>query len=216
LEPEPLSPRGQRMAGIVKEFVSRALEVLKDERPANGVLFRGFSMMPEIPSMGELFKLTPACIASYPMYKGLARLVGMEVLESGEAVGDLFETLRRSWREGYDFFYVHVKATDSRGEDGDFEGKVRVIEEVDRNLPVLFDLSPEVIVVTSDHSTPSALRSHSWHPCPFVLRSPNERTDDVTEFTEKACARGGLGRFRGVEAMALMLASALKLKKFGA
>lgn len=216
LDPQPLSPRAEKTARVVREFVKRALEVLEGEGPANGLLLRGFSQLPEIPSMRDLFLLDPACIASYPMYRGLAKLVGMEVLETGESVASLFETLRAHYHKGFDFFYVHVKATDSRGEDGDWEGKVRVIEEVDRHLGVLWELGPEVIVVTADHSTPAALKGHSWHPCPFLLRSPNERVDEVAEFTEKACARGALGRFRAVEAMPLMLAVASKLKKFGA
>jgi 2,3-bisphosphoglycerate-independent phosphoglycerate mutase len=216
LEPIPLEERAERMASIVKEFSERAREVLKGEYPANGILLRGFSQMPEIPSLSDLYKLKPACIASYPMYKGIARLLGMEVLKTGESIGDLFEALRLNFHRGYDFFYVHIKETDSRGEDGDFEGKVRVIEELDRAISVLFELSPEVIVLCSDHSTPSLLKGHSWHPCPFALRSPYERADEVQQFTEMACSRGALGVFRAVEVMPLVLASALKLRKFGA
>jgi len=199
----------------VEAFLQRAHQVLNGEEPANGVLMRGFSRLPDIPSMEELFKLTPACIASYPMYRGLAKLVGMEVLEVGETIAEEFAALKRHFQD-FDFFYLHVKKTDSFGEDGNFSAKVQVIEEVDRHIPQLLELEPEVIVVTADHSTPSALKGHSWHPNPFLLRSPYERRDDVDRFTEAACARGALGRFRAVEAMTMMLAAALKMKKFGA
>jgi len=213
--PSALAPEAERTAKVVEAFLQRAHQVLKGEEPANGVLMRGFSRLPDIPSMEELFKLTPACIASYPMYRGLAKLVGMEVLEVGETIAEEFAALKRHFQD-FDFFYLHVKKTDSFGEDGNFSAKVQVIEEVDRHIPQLLELEPEVIVVTADHSTPSALKGHSWHPNPFLLRSPYERRDDVDRFTEAACARGALGRFRAVEAMTMMLAAALKMKKFGA
>jgi len=213
--PSALAPEAGRTAKVVGAFLQRAHQVLKGEEPANGVLMRGFSRLPDIPSMEELFKLTPACIASYPMYRGLAKLVGMEVLEVGETIAEEFAALKRHFQD-FDFFYLHVKKTDSFGEDGNFSAKVQVIEEVDRHIPQLLELEPEVIVVTADHSTPSALKGHSWHPNPFLLRSPYERRDDVDRFTEAACARGALGRFRAVEAMTMMLAAALKMKKFGA
>jgi len=213
--PSALAPEAERTAKAVEAFLQRAHQVLNGEEPANGVLMRGFSRLPDIPSMEELFKLTPACIASYPMYRGLAKLVGMEVLEVGETIAEEFAALKRHFQD-FDFFYLHVKKTDSFGEDGNFSAKVQVIEEVDRHIPQLLELEPEVIVVTADHSTPSALKGHSWHPNPFLLRSPYERRDDVDRFTEAACARGALGRFRAVEAMTMMLAAALKMKKFGA
>lgn len=215
LAPSALVPEAERTAKVVEAFLQRAHQVLQGEEPANGVLMRGFSRLPEIPSMKELFKLSPACIASYPMYRGLARLVGMEVLEVGESIAEEFAALKRHFQD-FDFFYLHVKKTDSFGEDGNFSAKVQVIEELDRHIPELLELDPEVIVVTADHSTPSALKGHSWHPNPFVLRSPYERRDEVDRFTEAACARGALGRFRAVEAMTMMLAAALKMKKFGA
>jgi 2,3-bisphosphoglycerate-independent phosphoglycerate mutase len=165
--------------------------------------------------MQELFKLTPAAIATYPMYRGLARLVGMTILPTGETVEEEFDTLRENW-ERFDFFFLHVKKTDSYGEDGNFPGKVKVIEEVDRCLPRILELKPDVLAVTGDHSTPCLLKAHSWHPNPFLLRSPYVRADETAAFSEEACVRGGLGRFPAVEAMALMLANALKLEKFGA
>ena len=211
----PLVPEAERMARIVELFLERANQALRGHHPANTILLRGLSQIPDIPSMSELFKLTPACIATYPMYRGLARLVGMEILETGESIADEFDTLRKSY-DAFDYFFLHIKKTDSCGEDGNFKGKVEVIEEVDRHLPVLLDLAPDVIAVTGDHSTPSLLKGHSWHPNPFILYSRYERVDDVSEFTEAACAKGGLGRFPAVDEMPLMLASALKLEKFGA
>ncbi|MBN1255755.1 MAG: 2,3-bisphosphoglycerate-independent phosphoglycerate mutase [Deltaproteobacteria bacterium] len=213
--PTPLVPEAEHTAEIIKLFVERANRVLQDHHPANTVLLRGISQIPAIPSMSDLFKLSPACIATYPMYKGLARLVGMEILETGEGIVDEFKTLKKHYKE-FDYFFLHIKKTDSYGEDGNFEKKVEVIEEVDRHLPVLLELDPDVIAVTGDHSTPSLLKGHSWHPNPFMLCSKYERIDDVQEFAEAACVKGGLGRLLAVHEMPLMLASALKLEKFGA
>jgi len=213
--PTPLDPEAEHTAHIIKLFVERANGVLKDHHPANTVLLRGISQIPVIPSMADLFKLTPACIATYPMYKGLARLVGMEILETGEEIVDEFKTLKKHYTQ-FDYFFLHIKKTDSYGEDGNYHKKVEVIEEVDRHIPVLLELKPDVIAVTGDHSTPALLKGHSWHPNPFMLYSKYERIDDVQEFTEAACVKGGLGRFLAVHEMPLMLASALKLEKFGA
>jgi 2,3-bisphosphoglycerate-independent phosphoglycerate mutase len=211
----PLVEEAAKTAQIVDIFVDKANTVLHDHHPANTVLLRGISKLPDIPSMSDLFKLTPACIATYPMYKGLARLVGMEIVETGEHIVDEFKTLKELYQD-FDYFFLHIKKTDSYGEDGDFGKKVEVIEEVDRHIPVLLELNPDVIAVTGDHSTPSLLKGHSWHPNPFMLYSKYERIDDVQEFTETACVKGGLGRFLAVYEMPLMLASALKLEKFGA
>jgi len=213
--PTPLVPEAEHTAQIIKLFSERANGVLQDHHPANTVLLRGISQIPAIPSMNDLFKLTPACIATYPMYKGLARLVGMEILETGETIADEFQTIKERFQE-FDYFFLHIKKTDSYGEDGNFEKKVEIIEEVDRHIPELLALGPDVIAVTGDHSTPALLKGHSWHPNPFMLYSKYERIDDVQEFTEAACVKGGLGRFLAVHEMPLMLASALKIEKFGA
>ncbi len=210
-----LSKGAKKAEGVANSFIKKASEVLKGQHPANTVLLRGISKVPRIPSMGELFKLSPAAIATYPMYKGLARLVGMEVLETGETMEDELKTLRENF-EKFDFFYLHFKQTDSSGEDGNFEKKVKMIEEVDRFIPEIMNIGFDVIVVTSDHSTPSLLKSHSWHPNPFLLWSKFIRVDAVERFTERECGKGGLGRFQAVDAMPLMLANALKLRKFGA
>jgi len=205
----------ERMADIANQFVAKAAIVLAKHLPANMILLRGFSRRPHFPTISEVYKLKPAAIAGYPMYRGLARLVGMEVLETGTSIEDEFKTLTQSYGN-YDFFFLHIKATDAAGEDGDFNRKVAVIEEVDNSLPELVSLKPDVIVVTGDHSTPSLLKGHSWHPVPVLLCSKWCRTDKVNEFSESACIFGGLGRLPATQIMPLAMANALKLTKFGA
>ncbi len=210
-----LAPEAEHTVEIVNAFIRKAEEVLKDEHPANTILLRGFAKYPDIPSMEQRFGLTPAAIATYPMYRGLAKLVGMTLLDTGKTVADEIETLKEHWNS-FDFFFVHVKKTDSYGEDGNFEKKVSIIEEVDKAIPDLLALKPDVLVVTADHSTPAMLKSHSWHPNPFLLVNKYIRPDEVTYFSERAFVHGGLGRFLAKDGIALMLAHALKLKKFGA
>jgi len=210
-----LKPQANTMAAIANKFLARAKIDLAEHHPANMVLMRGFSQQPHLPTMAEVYKLKPAAIAVYPMYRGLAKLVGMEVLKTGITIAEELTTLEQNYA-GYDFFFLHIKGTDSAGEDGDFEGKVRVIEEVDKALFTLTSLNPEVIVVTGDHSTPALLKSHSWHPLPIVLYSKWCRSDRVAEFSEQACISGGLGRFAATQIMPLAMANALKLNKFGA
>lgn len=210
-----LNPQANMMASIATQFIAQAKTVLAKHHPANMVLLRGFSQHPHLPTMGEVYKLKPAAIAQYPMYRGLARLVGMQVLETGTAIKEEFATLKQNYA-GYDFFFLHIKGTDSAGEDGDFDRKVRIIEEVDNALPTLTSLKPDVIVVTGDHSTPALLKGHSWHPVPILLYSKWCRPDRVGEFSESACIFGGLGRFPATQVMPLAMANALKLTKFGA
>ncbi|OGP76513.1 MAG: phosphoglycerate mutase [Deltaproteobacteria bacterium RBG_16_49_23] len=214
-ETENLTEEAQRTAEIVNEYLRRATEALKPFHPANAVLLRGFSKIPDISSMSARFKLKPAAIATYPMYRGLARLVGMEILETGETLRDEVETLKKYY-DRYDFFYIHFKKTDSAGEDGHFKMKVKALEEIDRVIPSLLKLKPDVLVVTGDHSTPALLKGHSWHPNPILLNSKYERLDRLRRFTERECQKGQLGRFPASEVLPLMLASGLKLKKFGA
>jgi 2,3-bisphosphoglycerate-independent phosphoglycerate mutase len=211
----PLVPEAAKASAIVNRFLDDVAAVLAGEAKANTALLRGFSKFPSIPTMQELFKVRPAAIANYPMYKGLAKLLGMAVMNVGSETGDLFDALEKNWAH-HDFFYIHYKKTDSAGEDGNFAAKVAAIEALDPFIPRLLALKPDVLVVTSDHSTPALLKGHSWHPNPFVLVSPTAGTDDVQEFTERACAKGILGRFRSISAMPLMLAHALKLNKYGA
>jgi len=212
---EALRPESEKSVNIVNKFIKRALKVLKNQHPANAILLRGIAKHPGLPSMNNLFKLNPAAIATYPMYRGLAKLVGMDVLVTGESISDEFATLEDYYKH-YDFFYVHIKKTDSYGEDGNFEAKVKVIEEFDDNLPKVLNLKPDVLVITGDHSTPAALSAHSWHPNPILLYSKYIRVDEVKHFSENECVMGGLGRFSAKENIQLMLANALKLKKFGA
>ncbi|OGD16656.1 phosphoglycerate mutase [Candidatus Atribacteria bacterium RBG_19FT_COMBO_35_14] len=212
---EPLDSKAKKSVETVNEFIKQATEVLKEHHPANTVLLRGFAKYPGLPTMKELFKLTPAAIATYPMYKGLAKLVGMDILETGESLSDEFKTLQDNFSK-YDFFYLHIKKTDSYGEDGNFEQKVKVIEEVDKYIPKVLALKPDVLVVTGDHSTPALMKGHSWHPNPLMLFSKYIRVDEAEQFNEKECVKGGLGRFLAVEVLPLMMANALKLQKFGA
>jgi 2,3-bisphosphoglycerate-independent phosphoglycerate mutase len=212
---EPLDSKAKKSVETVNEFIKRATEVLKEHHPANTVLLRGFAKYPGLPTMKELFKLTPAAIATYPMYKGLAKLVGMDILETGESLSDEFKTLQDNFSR-YDFFYLHIKKTDSYGEDGNFEQKVKVIEEVDKYIPEVLALKSDVLVVTGDHSTPALMKGHSWHPNPFMLFSKYIRVDEAEQFNEKECVKGGLGRFSAVDVLPLMMANALKLQKFGA
>jgi len=216
LPPRATCPEGEGTVEVVKELLARIREVLKGEEKANYILLRGFSQVPHIPTMTEIFKLKAAAIATYPMYRGLARLVGMDLLPvEGMKLEDELETLKGHW-EGYTFFYFHVKKTDSYGEDGNFWAKVKVIEEFDRLLPKMLALEPHVLAITGDHSTPSRLKAHSWHPNPFLLYSPYVRWEGGQVFSERACSRGALGQFPAMEALPLMMAHALKLKKFGA
>ncbi|MFW6123943.1 MAG: 2,3-bisphosphoglycerate-independent phosphoglycerate mutase [Acidobacteriota bacterium] len=213
--PKPLSSEAKSTAEIINKVMDKVTEALKEEDKANTILLRGFSKFPSIPTMKDLFKLKTAAIANYPMYRGLAKLVGMDVLEVGSEMEDLFDSLKEYYSK-YNFFYVHVKKTDSYGEDGNFEAKKEIIEKTDSFIPVILELKPEVIVVTSDHSTPCLLKSHSWHPNPFLIFSQTTQIDKVEKFTEKECSQGYLGRFPSLYAMPLMLAHAGKMVKFGA
>lgn len=212
---EPISQEAQGTAGIVNHYLRKATEALRPFHPANTILLRGFSKIPDIPTMTEQFKLRPAAIATYPMYRGLARLVGMEILETGETLQQEVETLKKQF-DRYDFFYLHFKKPDMAGEDGNFKMKVKAIEEVDRFIPSILKLKPDVLVITGDHSTPSLLKSHSWHPNPILLYSKYVRPDGIRRFTERQCQKGQLGRFPATDIIPLMLANGLKLKKFGA
>ena len=212
---EGLSPEARRTAEIVNDYLKRATEALQPFHPANTILLRGFSKVPDIPTMPDRYKLRPAAIATYPMYRGLARLVEMEVLETGETIQEEVKTLKKYF-DRYDFFYLHFKKPDMAGEDGNFRLKVKAIEEIDRLIPSILKLRPDVFVVTGDHSTPSLLKSHSWHPNPILLHSKYIRPDGIRRFTERHCQRGQLGRFPALDIIPLMLANGLKLKKFGA
>ena len=210
-----LEPKAASLASVANEFIIQARKILAEHHPANMVLLRGFSPRPKLPTMGDIYRLKPAAIAVYPMYRGLAQLVGMEILKTGTDTAGEFTTLRQSYPD-HDFFFLHIKWLDSAGEDGDFDRKVRIIEEFDRALAEVISLEPDVIVVTGDHSTPAVLKGHSWHPVPVLLYSKWCRPDRVSEFSESACLDGGLGHFPATQIMPLAMAHALKLTKFGA
>jgi len=212
---QAIDPRGEETARLVNRFLSQAQEVLAQEERANGILLRGFAKYRRYPSMEERFGLSCLAIANYPMYRGLARLVGMELHPPCPDIEGEFSALEERYAD-FDFFFLHVKEPDSRGEDGDFDAKVRILEEVDALVPEITKLNPDVLVVTGDHSTPSKLRMHSWHPLPVLLHSTYARVDEVERFDEISCARGGLGRQPMVNLMSLALAHALRLTKYGA
>jgi 2,3-bisphosphoglycerate-independent phosphoglycerate mutase len=210
-----LDQKAENTAAVANKFLVRAQEILSDHYPANMILLRGFSRQPCLPTMSDIYRLKPAAISGYPMYRGLARLVGMKILETGASFEDELTTLRDNYTN-HDFFFIHVKATDAAGEDGDFMSKVEIIEQVDDALTSLLDLEPDVIVVTGDHSTPAVLKGHSWHPVPILLSAKWCRADRVSRFSEVDCASGSLGRFPAVQVMTLAMANAFKLAKFGA
>ena len=215
-DPEALRPEAEHTARLVARFVEQVRSKLADQHQANMVLLRGFSKRPDWPQLPEVYGLRAAGIASYPMYRGLAKLVGMEILKAGENMADPFGMLEKAWPD-FDFFFVHVKPMDSAGEDGDFDRKVKLIEEADSYVPRVFKLDPDVVIITGDHSTPAKLAYHSWHPVPVLLWSRHCRADEVKRFGERACLQGGLGvRFPAVELLPLALANAMRLEKFGA
>jgi 2,3-bisphosphoglycerate-independent phosphoglycerate mutase len=212
----PLKPDSQRSAELANEFIAQARKLLADKHPANMVLMRGFAKHPEMPTFKDVYGLNAAAIAVYPMYRGLAKLLGMKTLPvKGESIADEFTVLEQNWSQ-FDFFYLHVKKTDSSGEDGDFTRKVHVIEELDAQLPRLMALKPDVVIVGGDHSTPALLKSHSWHPVPVLLYSRYCRADQIGEYGERACMGGSLGRLPSKELMPIALANAMRLSKFGA
>jgi len=202
-------------AALVSSFLRQVQETLRDEERANMVLLRGFDTYRPFPSLEERFGLRGRCIAQYPMYRGVSRLVGMEVHEPPVELSHYPTVLKEGYGD-YDLHFLHVKPTDSRGEDGDFPAKVRVIEQVDGMIPGLLDVDPDVLVVTADHSTPAVMAGHSWHPVPVLLRARYARRDSVTAFNETACAQGSLGLRPALHLMGLALAHAGRLEKCGA
>jgi 2,3-bisphosphoglycerate-independent phosphoglycerate mutase len=215
LPPKPLSKNAEKVAKVVERLIKIAKDVVKEEKKANYILMRGFSSTPHMPTFEEAFGLKALAIATYPMYRGLARLVEMDAPLVEGTVQDEIEFLRKRYRD-YDFFFLHVKKIDSYGEDGNFGGKVERIEEFDRLLPEILKLKPDVLIITGDHSTPTLLKSHSWHPVPVLLKSPYVLGGLCSAFTERECTKGELGIFPTVNLMPLALAHSLRLKKFGA
>ncbi len=206
----------EKAAVIVNKFQKAVKDRLAGQHPANFMLLRGFDAYPKIPKFGDFTKMNPASIAVYPDYKGVTRIIGMDVLDSGaETIESEFDLFAKVY-DDYDFFYVHVKKTDSYGEDGNFDRKVAIIEETDALLPKIMNMNPDVMIVTGDHSTPAALKGHSWHPVPLLLRSDCCRRDGAGRFDELACVTGGLGRLPSVSLLPIAMSNAGKLLKFGA
>ena len=212
---DPGDPRAERTARIANTFVRQAREILQDLAPTNTILMRGFAHPVYLSTMQEVYKLKAGAIATYPDYLGVSRMVGMDILPTGDQIADEMDTLEKHYAD-YDFIYLHIKKTDSAGEDGNFNEKVRIIEEVDAFVPRITQLDPDVLVVTGDHSTPATFKAHSWHPVPLILTGKWGRRDAVQAFSETECAKGSLGRFPATEIMALALANAERLTKFGA
>jgi 2,3-bisphosphoglycerate-independent phosphoglycerate mutase len=215
LEAKPLSGKSAHTAALVNEFVAQAEKLLEDQDQANGVMLRGFAKYPKLPQVAEVWGLRAAALAVYPMYRGLAKLVGMTPLACPGGLDEQLQVLKQRW-DDFDFFFVHYKKTDAAGEDGDFERKCHAIEEFDAWLPNLIDLHPDVLMVAGDHSTPALMAAHSWHPVPFLLHSLYCREGNNEHFNEQACLKGSLGVFPAVDVMPLAMAHALRLEKYGA
>jgi 2,3-bisphosphoglycerate-independent phosphoglycerate mutase len=215
LDSQPLEPEAKRTAELVSDVSAQARRVLADEPRANGVLMRGFDTHRELPGFAERYGLRAAAVAIYPMYRGIARLLGMDVLGRPASLGDELQILRDAWAD-YDYFFLHHKGTDSAGEDGDRPRKIAAVEQLDTVVPDLRVLHPDVIVVSGDHSTPTQMAAHSWHPVPALLWSERCGRDDVDRFGERWCRQGGLGLRPTKDLMALMLANADRLQKYGA
>jgi 2,3-bisphosphoglycerate-independent phosphoglycerate mutase len=220
LEPKPLDPAAAKAARVASEFLARANVFLRGQEKANTVLLRGFSGRPALPTLRERARLRPVAIAAYPAYLGVARILGMDVapgVSPKSTIAEEVSVLEREWRNPYDFYFLHVKATDSAGEDGDEDRKARVIEEFDREVPRIAALRPDVVVVTGDHSTPGPLKAHSWHGVPFLMTGEWVEPDEQSRFDERACAAGRFGGwFPALSLMPVALACAGKLAKFGA
>ena len=210
-----LDSNSQISAQIVNEFQVRATRSISDFPYGNSLVLRGFSKRPNWPTMKQRYGLNCCAIAEYPMYRGLAQILGMEKLTTGSSPQDAFKTYVDNYNK-YDFFFIHIKKSDSYGESGLFEDKVKVIETVDAALPVLESKMPDVLVITGDHSTPVLMKSHSWHPVPIMIYSEVCGADQTKKFTESECNVGGLSTFPSRHLMSIILANALKLSKYGA
>lgn len=218
LPAQALDPAAKYTADLVNQWLQAARERLMGQEPANMCTLRGFAMEPGLPKYSEVYKLKAACVAVYPMYKGVSRLVGMDIIQTSahDTTADEFNHVGRIWND-YDFVFCHVKYTDSRGEDGNFDAKVKVIEGVDEALPIIMDIKPDVLIVTGDHSTPATYKAHSWHPVPTLLWAPGTHMTDRSDcFGERECITGGLGQFQATDLMPLALAHANRLAKYGA
>ena len=209
-----LSPEAEKTAALVNGFVDQASRLLAEEERANMVLLRGFAQLPHLPPMGDVYRLDPVGIAAYPMYRGLATVSGMKVIPTGHTFGDEVDTLREHYND-HDFFFIHYKPADAAGEDGDFDAKVKRLEELDPFIPQIRALEPDVFMVAGDHATPAIMAAHSWHPVPFMLHSWLTKGEGVPSFDERACGQGSIGRIQATQVMLLAMSHAGKLTKYG-
>ena len=214
LEVKPLEPAAKKTSQLVNQFVDQARQLLSEEERGNMVLLRGWAQLPSLPPMGEVYRLNPAAIAAYPMYRGLATVAGMKIIPTGMSFSDEVETLRAHY-DAHDFFFIHYKPADAAGEDGDFDAKVRALEALDPLIPQIRALNPDVFMVAGDHATPAIMAAHSWHPVPFMLNSTLTRGEGVASFDEKACRLGSIGRISATHVMLMALSHSGKLTKFG-
>jgi 2,3-bisphosphoglycerate-independent phosphoglycerate mutase len=215
---EPVDPKNlaqKKVAKLIADFYKAALPILAKETPANGFLMRGIAHQPEIPTFEQRYQLKPAALAVYPMYKGLAQLVGMTKIEGPGTIAEQFERYVAEY-DNYDFFFIHFKYTDKAGEDGNFEAKKKAIEEFDAALPILLARKPDVLAITGDHSTPCSMKGHSWHPQPVLLHANSTGSDKLERFTETGANNGSLGIFEAKYLIRLMQANAKMFDKFGA
>ena len=210
----PIQPAAEKTAGLVNQFVAKARQLLSEEERGNMVLLRGWAQLPSLPPMGDVYRLNPAGIAAYPMYRGLATVASMKIIPTGHSFADEVETLHQNYAS-HDFFFIHYKPADAAGEDGDFDAKVKTLEELDPFIPQIQALNPDVFMVAGDHATPAIMAAHSWHPVPFMLNSRLTKGEGIPGFNERACAQGSLGRIPATNIMLLALSHSGKLNKFG-
>ena len=210
-----LRPEAQATAELVNRFIEMAKQKLFEHPTANGVLLRGFAKHPDFPPMPEVTQMRAGAFAVYPMYRGLAKLVGMTVAPGGGTPASQLKAMKSRWND-FDFFFYHFKPADAAGEDGNFRAKVEALEQFDSLVPDLRALGADVMMVAGDHSTPAQMAAHSWHPVPFTLLSNLGERDRVDEFNEESCLRGALGIFPAKEVLSLAMAHAGRLMKFGA
>lgn len=211
---EARTEKATHTARVINSFMEKIITLLRGEKIANAALLRGFSQKPNMTPFPEKYRMKALAIATYPMYRGIAKVLGMDVQEEPESYEDVVKILKKHY-DDYQFFFVHIKETDVAGEDGNFEEKRRAIEMIDDIVPEIYGLIPQTFVVVGDHSTPCALKGHSWHPVPLLIVTGTGETDGLP-FHEKNCVRGSIGTIYGKELMALALAHGIRLDKYGA
>ena len=214
LEVRPIEPAAAKTAELVNEFVKQAGGLLAEEERGNMVLLRGWAQLPSLPPMGDVYRLNPAGIAAYPMYRGLATVASMAIIPTGHTFADEVETLYQNY-DKHDFFFIHYKPADAAGEDGDFDAKVKALENLDPFIPRIRELNPDVFMVAGDHATPAIMAAHSWHPVPFMLHSKLTGGEGVPAFNERDCGRGSIGSIPATNVMLLALSHSGKLTKYG-